>query len=281
MNTAPVPSAQTMSEFNLTCPLFIAQTEIADVWRVTRSNGRCAVLKVYKKATMGNERAGFAFLRTLNGTAAAKVFDVNRSAAVIEWLEGPSLGDLARDGNDKQAAQELVAVANKIHDEPCTPGFEAPNLENWFEALFQTKFSPECPASAKRNLQQSQRLARNLLADQIDVRPLHGDLHHDNIRRANRGYCAFDAKGVLGERAYELANAFRNPKGAPALIRDPDRIRFLAGLWSAQFDVDRHRLLQWAVTKCALSIAWRSGSTLTSDPEFDLLEMLLATVNEC
>ena len=95
-----------------------------------------------------------------------------------------------------------------------------------------------------------------------------------------RGYCAFDAKGVLGERCYELANAFRNPKGAPILARDPVRIRFLADLWSQSFSVDRRRLLEWASVKSVLSIAWRSGAELKQDDELDLLATLVGIAHE-
>ena len=95
-----------------------------------------------------------------------------------------------------------------------------------------------------------------------------------------RGFCAFDAKGVLGERAYELANAFRNPAGAAELLRDPARQRARAASWSAAFGVDRARLRYWAAVKCALSIAWRSGGRVGADAEFDLLSCLLALCDE-
>ena len=78
-----------------------------------------------------------------------------------------------------------------------------------------------------------------------------------------------------GDPAYELANAFRNPKGAADLQRDPARISHLARIWSQGLDIERTRLLQWAAVKCALSIAWRAKGVLRDDKEADLLSLLL------
>ena len=99
-------------------------------------------------------------------------------------------------------------------------------------------------------------------------------VHHDNIRLGTRGFCAFDAKGVVGERTYELANAFRNPKGARKLVFNRNRIEVLADCWSQSFNVNRERLLQWAFVKCALSIAWRAKGKFVKDDETELLAML-------
>ncbi|MBL4813394.1 MAG: hypothetical protein JKX69_13820, partial [Rhodobacteraceae bacterium] len=130
----------------------------------------------------------------------------------------------------------------------------------------------------RRDIVFCQQTAQNLLANQIDIRPLHGDLHHDNIRLGARGYCAFDAKGVLGERAYELANAFRNPKGAEKIVTAPERVVSLAQSWSQAFDVDQQRLLQWAMVKVALSISWRCNGKLKHDGEFALLALFRAVM---
>jgi streptomycin 6-kinase len=123
-------------------------------------------------------------------------------------------------------------------------------------------------------------LAETLLASQSDPVPLHGDLHHDNVRLGLRGFCAFGAKGVLGERAFELANGFRNPKGLEPLHRSVERVRFLADFWSREFTVSRPRLLGWAAANCALAIAARSAGTLHLDQELDLLAVLLHVAAE-
>ena len=62
---------------------------------------------------MGAERHGFALLAALNGRGAAKVYQTTQNAALTEWLSGPHLGDLTRNGQDKEAAKKLVKAKVK------------------------------------------------------------------------------------------------------------------------------------------------------------------------
>ncbi|MEL6594427.1 MAG: aminoglycoside phosphotransferase family protein [Pseudomonadota bacterium] len=280
MTSNPQPPARALQEHGLSDAVFIERTAIASIWKVMRQTGEAAALKVYHGPTMGNEGAGFAYLEALNGQGAARVYACTSSIALTEWLAGPSLGDLSRGGQDDLATRELLGVALKLHRQGVTPQTDLPTLDRWFRGLLTLQIPRGCPPAARQNLEDCRALASRLLADPQDVCPLHGDLHHDNIRLGDRGYCAFDAKGIIGERAYELANAFRNPKGAAALIRNPDRIRALRDHWSAPFNVASRRLMQWAAVKCALSIAWNSDPSKIPEDEFDLLDLLLAIAKE-
>lgn len=253
---------------------YVTQTAIARVWRVTWS-GKDAALKVYVGRDMRNEAHGFDLLSALDRQGAAQIYAVGPGYAVLEWLDGPSLGDLTRDGRDTAAAQALAQVAVQLHAHPVTV-IGLPNLEDWCADLFTARFAPTCSPDLRQDIIIAQNLSRTLLADPRDVRPLHGDLHHDNVRRGPRGWCAFDAKGVLGERTFELANALRNPTGANALIRDPARFAACVDLWSRNFDLDPARLRAWAAVKCALSIVWRADGPVAQDDEADLLSQFLA-----
>lgn len=253
----------------------MARTGVADVWRVTLADGTVAALKCYDRPDMGNEAAGFDYLASKEGVAAAQVLSQSQGVALSEWLDGPHLGDLARTGRDAEATQILLEVAQRLRANPTPPAAAYPRLENWFEALFDVQCSAKANAELVKNMHQSRTLARRLLDTTAQTDVLHGDLHHDNIRQGARGWCAFDAKGVVGDPAYELANAFRNPKGAADLQRDPARISHLAQVWSQGLDIERTRLLQWAAVKCALSIAWRAKGVLRDDKEADLLSLLL------
>lgn len=270
---------ETLALHSVSSPRLVDETGIAWILQVRRQNGQFAALKIYKKPTMGNESEGFSFLTALGGRAAAHVYGVTERSALIEWLDGPSLGDLTRSGRDEAAAAELVNVANDIHSVPVRHTGNLPNLVDWFDALFPVEITPECPEVAHKNMMRCQSLARQLLGNQADVRPLHGDLHHDNIRLGTRGYCAFDAKGVFGDRTYELANAFRNPKGASDVVGDPARFHYLADLWSDRFKVDRVRLMQWAAVKSALSIVWRGSGVVSTDSEFDMLDVFVSALD--
>lgn len=247
---------------------------LATIWRVTRGDGSPAALKVYHGSDMANEAPGFALMQALDGHGAALVHSVGRTTALMEWLDGPSLGDMVRAGDDVTATAELAATATRLHARalPCDG---LPALADWFAALFALRFAPDCPAPARRDIAAARALARRLLDSQGPARGLHGDLHHDNIRLCSRGYVAFDAKGVAGDIGYELANALRNPSGVPDLIRDPAVLLRRASVWAPALGQTPDRLLQWGAAKCALSIAWRAGGTLARDRELDLLSILL------
>lgn len=270
-----LPPQETLDQFGIASPTFIERTALATVWKVVRDDGQAAALKIYHGADMRNEAFGFEMLQGWAGRGAAYLYQKSANAALIEWLGGTSLGDLSRNGQDGKANMHLVDIANKLNSSALAPIPGIPTLDSWFLDLFSLEFGRTCPRQARKDLETCKARAKDLLASQGDIVCLHGDLHHDNIRLGDRGYCAFDAKGVLGERAYELANAVRNPKGAEKTVNSPDRIRRMLDRWATSFEVDRRRLSQWAAVKCALSIAWRANGPLESDPEFELLSRLL------
>ncbi|MEM7488199.1 MAG: aminoglycoside phosphotransferase family protein [Pseudomonadota bacterium] len=273
------PPAGVLATFGATDPVPVADTAIALVWKVRTANG-AAALKLYKPPGMGKERAGFDYLRAADGAGAARVLGLTEDAALTEWLPGPSLGDLVRTGEDRRAAAELLAVSDRLRAASARYAGPLPRLETWFESLLTLRFAADCPAPARRDVERAQMLARALLADQRAVGPMHGDLHQDNVRFGRGAFRAFDAKGVVGDRGYELANAFRNPVGADRLMRRPERVRMLRDLWSRGVGTSPRRLMGWAAAKAALSIAWRSGPVLSDDPDLDLLGVLLAVWDE-
>ena len=103
-------------------------------------------------------------------------------------------------------------------------------------------------------------VAEDLLADQQDIRPLHGDLHHGNILDfSDRGFLAIDPKGLYGERAFDFANTFCNPDiDVPdaVIARDESRFDRRLDIVAADADLDRTRLLRWIIAWCGLSAVW-------------------------
>ncbi|WP_370230091.1 aminoglycoside phosphotransferase family protein [Cognatishimia sp.] len=269
-----------LSKFSLTEPELIANTQSAKVWKALSYDGSWVALKVYKHGTMGNEASGFDFLRAASKTFAARVVDTSEDAAVTEWLDGPSLGDLARTGHDTKAAEELGGIASGLHNQLGQVSPSMPKLVDWLSDFTSIPPNSLLSAEHKALLVVARELAMALTSKMQDVRPLHGDLHYENVRLCARGYCAFDAKGVIGPRAYELANAFRHPTDMPTLVRDNDRIRRVRDIWCQSLNVPPKVLMQWAVVKCALSITWRQTQNPGTDLEFDLLSNLIAVMNE-
>ena len=277
MNHPALPAlpAELIATFQITRVLSLQEVPRAQIWHVETQRHGQAALKLYTAGHMGNEASGFPFLAALQGPV-AQIYQVTQNAVLMEWLPGPSLGDIARNGGQAEADTALAQVAANIHTQ--TKALKLPGLTPlaaWFKALHAPAADLNLTGQARRTVQQAQSLAEALLANQEDIRPLHGDLHHENIRQGTGGYCAFDAKGLIGERCYELANAFRHPKGLEQDLYSADLIARRAGLWGQIFDVSPKRLLQWSCAKTALSLVWRQGADLQHDPELILLERLL------
>lgn len=264
-----------LDEFNVSSPLFIAETAIAKVWRVTRSDNSLAALKVYKGDDMRNEGPGVVFLQNCNGQGAAKIFQTGKNAFLMEYLDGLTLGELTRQGEDQQAAKKLVETANQLQKVQFDQNYRWPKLEDWVEGLMELERGASWTDENWRHIEMSRHLAKELTSTQKDVCVLHGDLHHDNIIKGARGYCAIDAKGVIGEKAYELANAVCNPVGAEELMVSRDRIEFLLTLWCDEFSLERARFLKWIIAQRGMSISW-SGNEIASDHvSFQMLGILI------
>lgn len=275
-----LPPQHLIAPFGIQDAEALTETTQALLWKVSTADHGVAVLKFYKRGHMGNEASGFEFLRAVDGHSAAKVFAETKDAALIEYLPGPSLGDLTRGEKDQEAAAQLVTVANALQSVTPTAPKTVQTITQWLTALFDIEYATLLSTKDRANFDRAKSVAKELLDTSQDICFLHGDLHHDNIRETERGFCAFDAKGVVGERTYELANAFRNPKGADQLIRDPSRIRFLRDLWSTEFAVSKSRLMHWTCVKVALSICWRAGDVVAEDKELDLLEIFFGILDE-
>jgi streptomycin 6-kinase len=267
-----------LKRFAAHSPELIAETPIARIYKVTRHSGDYAALKAYKDGDMKNEAAGLEYLAALKGRSAVHIYKVEQGAALMEWLEGASLGDLARSGQDMAASKHLAEVAKSLHFPPPALNTSLPNLADIFEELLEFR----CPSTWDQKLfHAAQSYARDLLRSAPAPTTLHGDLHHDNVLKSARGYCAIDAKGVIGERGYELANALRNPLGMAVEMREPQRLAAHTSIYATALDVPLGRFQKIAAVQCALSMVWRFDSKKAApDPEGDLLEMLLAQISD-
>lgn len=264
------PDASLLTAFHVTDARHVTDTPIASIWQVKRADGTTACLKCYTGDDLRDEAPGFDLLTALDGHGAVRVFERNGAAILMEWLDGPSLGDMVRQGDDAQATQILGDVAQQLHQSRIDPPHSLDPLPHRFQALFAATFTPDCPSSVRQTVRAACELAQPLLANQTNIRPLHGDLHHDNVRGSGRGFLAFDAKGVLGEATFELANAFRNPLGSDALFSDPGVILRRAAQWSAALNVSQSHLLSWAAAYSALSLSWTHKSVFGPDVVEDM-----------
>ena len=276
--TFPDDDQHFLRSFAVQYPDFVTETGIATIWRVTQDDGSAAALKIYADGNMQGEAPGFDLLRAQDGRGAARVLGLADGAALLEWLDGPSLGDLTRAGQDDLASEGLIDTVKRLHQMPTCAMTTLSRLEDRFAALMNARYTTACPHAAQNGLRAATALAQRLLAAQKDQRPLHGDFHHDNVLGSPRGYLAIDAKGVFGDRLYELANAFRNPLGAEDQVLTTPAIARRADHWANGFDTKPNDLLTWAVAHTALSLAWTYNGVFEADvmSEIAYLDRLLA-----
>ncbi|NJM81874.1 MAG: phosphotransferase [Tabrizicola sp.] len=260
------PPHELLADWKLTDPVPLADTPRALLWRV-RYRGTSAVLKLARPDAAEEVRGGMV-LRWYDGIGAARVLQMSGRAILMEALSGPRLGDIVRGGEDARATAILAGViAGLHHDRPPPPAGLEP---------LALRMQPLLERASSGPLAEAATIARQLLRDPAPVVVLHGDLHHDNILGSDRGWLAIDPKGVLGDLAYEPANAFRNPEGMGDLARHPDRIAALAATLSVGPGLDRRRLLGWAAAHCGLSCCWHDKDHRAVRAELAQLSPLLA-----
>lgn len=247
-----LPPTELLRRFGLSAPELVAETTRAVVWLVRQKTGTQAALKYYPAGHMGNETSGLAYLERVAGAGAVRVYARSTDAVVMEWLQGASLGELARTQGEKTADHGLAKVAARLFAaEVSADGLlsVAEIMAPLRDACFTAPEAREAQSIAWACLDQMQRGAVKSVA-------LHGDLHHDNIIHTAQGLRAFDAKGLAGPQAYELANAFRHPRGCRAFAADAQVIRHRAITWGRVAGCGAQEQLRWAIAKLLLSMLW-------------------------
>lgn len=277
INKSPADTAlsRAMIEWSLAKSSPLRETATSWIYRVEWADGTPAALKLFKPDA-DEERRGAALLEWYGGKGAARVFGRNEDAVLMEWLRGRPLSDLVRIEDDEGAAEivaETVAALTAERDDP-PPGTLIP-MRKRFAALLDAR-QDAWPPPGRDLFARAVGIAMSLLERPAAELPLHGDLHHDNILDASRGWVAIDPKGVLGDPVYELAPSFINPFDMGALCADPARIARLADQYAARLGFARKRVLGFAAAHAALSACWCIEDRQPITPHLAILPPLLA-----
>lgn len=274
------PPQEILDQWALTPIAKTAETAAARVWKVRNAQGGHAALKIYRRADRGNEASGSLVLRAWRDRGAVEILNESNAAILMEWLDGPSLGDIARQGEVTLALTNLAQTAARLHAPPRPAVSGLKRLSDVFAPLKRCTFSPDCPTGLAGNMNRAMELAQQLIETQQIHVPLHGDLHPDNIILTDAGARVIDAKGYLGDPGFELANVLRHPKGMPELVRQRDHLERSLTTYADALGIHRERLACWAAAKCALSIFHRANGPILQDSEADLLHMLLEAADQ-
>src|SRR5579872_523885 len=163
-----------------------------------RFNGARCMLKVARRE---KDRRGGELLVWWSGEGAAKVLVHDQRAILMERATGASsLAEMARSGQDDQATRILCDVVLRLNSHKAPFPDQLVPLDQWFGDL------PVAAAKYGGTFIKCAAVAADLLSNQNDFAPLHGDIHHGNVLDfGDRGWLAIDPKGLIGERGFAYA----------------------------------------------------------------------------
>ena len=230
------------------------ESAASEVHIVTMADGRKAALKILVGDGIEGERMGAVALGYFDGHGAVEMYAHDNGAHLLEFVDGPMLRTLVDDGKDDNASKIIAHIVGDIHG---VTGKKQPSLVP-LKAHFKELFEMAAMADVDQHYQLMAQLADRLLGNsRLAERPLHGDIHHENIMHSSvHGWVLIDPKGVFGDPHYDLANCFNNPPGHEDLVRNFDRINAMADIFARALGYDKQRLIEYACVHAALSASW-------------------------
>jgi streptomycin 6-kinase len=270
---APAFPDHLAERWGMTSALLIADTRSSLVYRVQRDGVSSAIAKLLKPQGL-HELPGFDFLCWRNGVSTVRLLEKHGVAALLEDAGSLTLRE-RRVKHGEEAANCVIAdLLQKLGSASPSPHPAAlVPLQRHFRALFEQAAKHE-GQELSASLRKCAGIAERLLETQVEIRPLHGDLHHDNIiSGSERGWLSIDPQGLIGDPAYEVANVFGNPEGFPEIV-DPHRIKTLVRLFAPLIGCSEQKILRYAIAHAGLSISWSIEDGRPLSPGSDALERL-------
>jgi streptomycin 6-kinase len=215
--------------------------------------GKPVVLKVVKQE--GDEWRCGEIAAKFGGRGVVRIYEHMPGAALLEKLDpGEPLAALTIAGRDDEATDVLAMLLGRMV--PGDPPEGCATVEQWAGAFVRHAGSGDerVPSSL---VEPAQRIYSDLCATQRVPALLHGDLHHYNVLSdRERGWCAIDVKGVVGELEYELGAALRNPIDRPDLFAKVDVVERRLERFGLALGVDVGRARGWCFAQAVLSAIW-------------------------
>lgn len=277
-NTPSFPAS-----WNIEAAKRIADTPAGIVYELTRKDGSLAIAKVLKKKVLKDSLRGADFIAWRAGIGCVELFDQSDNILLMEHAGTETLRDvLFRDGNDDATTEIAAEVLLRYHQ----PSEQSPpssllTLPLYFESLFR-KAEQDRHDGVDNPFVEAARLAQTLIDQQRDIKPLHGDLHHENIMHSDRGWIIIDPAGLIGDAALDVANMFSNPLDRFDLTRSEARIASMAAIFSRALQRDERLLLQYAFAYGCLSATWHEedGNAEERDNELAVAATIKAVLKQ-
>lgn len=243
--------------WKISAPELIAETFSSRIWKVRREDGSPAIVKALKPFDdVEDELRGEHYLAWRRGEGAVRLLGRDGHRMLLEYAGDTLLSEvLAKEGDNAATAiaAELMGRLFSPSRHPAPPDLQP--LRTRFASLFK-KAGADRDAGEHSLYVEAAEIADRLLDAPHAVKPLHGDLHHDNILHGARGWLAIDPKGVLGDPGFDAANLFYNPLGRDDLCLDPERIAHMAEIFARTLGQTPAAILDHAIAYGCLSAAW-------------------------
>lgn len=238
--------------WNLKNPQLIAETFMSHIYRV-EYDGEVLAIKLLSEDGAWDEVGGALALDYYAGQGAAKLYRYDEGAHLMEYIAGDDLIPMVEAGQDDAATKIAAGVIAQLHQKRGKAP-ELRSLKSWAKSLYAKAKADEI-AGVESIYRRAIPIADELLNNPKDEVVLHADIHHANIRQhPERGYLAFDPKGIYGERTYDAANMLYNPLDAIAV--NEERLFRTMGILSKALNLDFGRYVKFAYFYGCLSAAW-------------------------
>jgi streptomycin 6-kinase len=242
-----------LAAWELSNPQLLTQTMTSHIYTVTHG-AETVILKLLSPSETEEQRGALS-LRYFNSQGAVRLLRYDQGAQLMEYAAGEELVRLVERGEDQRATQIIAQVITQLHSVPQDAPYDSlVPLDRWFGALF-AKAAADRQTGIDSIYVRSAARTERLLADQRDIRVLHGDIQHYNIRQSVRGWLAFDPKGLVGERTYDCANTLCNPV-MPELIHNDRRLLTNAAILADMLTLDLSRVLAFTYAYACLNASW-------------------------
>jgi streptomycin 6-kinase len=242
-----------LAAWNLANPQLLTQTVTSSIYTVTHAD-ETVILKLLSSVET-TEQVGALALGHFDGHGAVRLLRYDEGAHLLEYAAGDELITLVARGEDEAATRVIAQVIQQLHGVPQDGGGAGLfMMESWFGALFH-KAGADRQAGNESIFVRGARVAERLLADSREVRVLHGDIHHRNIRMSKRGWLAFDPKGVVGERTYDCANTLCNPP-MTEIVHNETRLLNNAAILADTLGLNLRRVLAFTYAYACLNASW-------------------------
>jgi len=248
------------ARWKLSDPTLVVETFSSRIWKARREDGSAAIVKALKCfPDVYDELRGAYFLRWRNGVGAVRLLDLDDQTMLLEY-GGERVLTAEIEAQGDNAATDIAAdvLARMLTPSSVPAPPELQPLRERFASLFAKAHIERQTVGGSVYIEAAE-LAERLLANPQDVRPLHGDLHHENIILSNRGWLVIDPKGVLGDPAFDAGNMFYNPlELRDTLCLDEHRIAYMAETFGKVLGQSPVAILDHAFAYGCLSACWHA-----------------------